>query len=314
MSESVGQQAARHQREVKELAAHKASLLKAAGKSKAKRREALDRVQALEYALADRHAEERAALEALDAAAAAPAEAADDAAGTHDAAAASEPAAETAQRGSGGDTDGQSSTQPAAAGGSGGPKTSRQAKRKERKAALAEQQRLDAEAEAALEPNWRQIETAEIERKAAELGRAVKEIVPDGHCLFNALADQLALVDAGSQATHLTLRAVAAEFMRSHQDDFAPFMVNDNGDMLSQAEFEQYCDKMEREAVWGGQLEIQAISQVLRRPIHVVQRGSGVLQIGQDQFGDAAPLFVSYHRHAYGLGEHYNSLVPAPPS
>ncbi|KAL2918011.1 hypothetical protein HK105_202425 [Polyrhizophydium stewartii] len=135
MSESVGQQAARHQREVKELAAHKASLLKAAGKSKAK---------ALEYALADRHAEERAALEALDAAAAAPVEAADDAAGTHDAAAASEPAAETAQRGSGGDTDGQGSTQPAAAGGSGGPKTSRQAKRKELKAALAKQLRLDA--------------------------------------------------------------------------------------------------------------------------------------------------------------------------
>ncbi|KAL2917959.1 OTU protein [Polyrhizophydium stewartii] len=230
--------------------------------------------QALEYALADRHAEERAALEALDAAAAAPAEAADDAAGTHNAAAASEPVAETAQRGSGGDTDGQGSTQPAAAGGSGGPKKSRQAKRKERKAALAEQQRLDAEAEAALEPNWRQIETAEIERKAAELGRAFKEIVPDGHCLFNALADQLALVDAGSQATHLTLRAAAAEFMRSHQDDFAPFMVNDNGDMLSQAEFEQYCDKMEREAVWGGQLEVRLCGLLLRLRSGMLSRAS----------------------------------------
>ena len=30
-----------------------------------------------------------------------------------------------------------------------------------------------------------------------------------------------------------------------------------------------------------------------------------------DQFGneEKAPLQLSYHRHAYGLGEHYNSVV-----
>jgi OTU domain-containing protein 6 len=36
--------------------------------------------------------------------------------------------------------------------------------------------------------------------------------------------------------------------------------------------------------------------------------GMPTVKMGEDFAGE--PLRVSYHRHAYGLGEHYNSLLP----
>ena len=58
--------------------------------------------------------------------------------------------------------------------------------------------------------------------------------------------------------------------------------------------------------MWGGQFEIQALSQALERPIHILQTGSPLLIIGQEFTTE--PVFLSYHKHAYVLGEHYNSL------
>ena len=58
-----------------------------------------------------------------------------------------------------------------------------------------------------------------------------------------------------------------------------------------------------------GGVQIQALSRVLQRPIHVVQATGPVVATG-DHYGPPV-LSLSYHRHAYRLGEHYNSLHPA---
>ena len=85
-------------------------------------------------------------------------------------------------------------------------------------------------------------------------------------------------------------------------------MMNDQGNVLSAQEFNDYCQRVESSAEWGGQIELQAISKALKRSIHVIQMGTSILKIGE-AFSDEQPLFLSYHRHAYGLGEHYNSLI-----
>eukprot|EP01036_Dinobryon_divergens_P027644 gene27644-36453_t len=75
--------------------------------------------------------------------------------------------------------------------------------------------------------------------------------------------------------------------------------------------------------VLGGQLEIQALSHSLQQSVVVYSADSPVLSMGPDDEGqedraaqgDTArrrrpPLRISYHKHYYALGAHYNSVVP----
>lgn len=48
------------------------------------------------------------------------------------------------------------------------------------------------------------------------------------------------------------LRNMAASHMRSHKDDFMPFMDEMNDDI----QFANYCDDTERTSAWGSQLEV----------------------------------------------------------
>jgi len=52
------------------------------------------------------------------------------------------------------------------------------------------------------------------------------------------------------------LRNMAADFMRSHPDDFMPFM----DEVSSQEEFIKYCNDVQRTAAWGSQLEVGTLS------------------------------------------------------
>ncbi|KAJ8330566.1 OTU protein [Batrachochytrium dendrobatidis] len=187
-------------------------------------------------------------------------------------------------------------------------KKGRQAKRKERKAAKWEDMRLEAEAEAANAPNFRAIEQTAMDQVISKMGLTIKQIAPDGHCLYNAIADQLLLVDSQSSWNYRNLRELASTYMLNHRDEFINFLATDDGNVYTNEEFDEYCRKICDEAVWGGQLEIQALSQALQHPIHIVQSGSPTLEIGE-KTKNTKPLIVSYHRKAYGLGAHYNSLV-----
>ncbi|KAJ3416492.1 OTU domain-containing protein 6B [Chytridiales sp. JEL 0842] len=189
-------------------------------------------------------------------------------------------------------------------------KPNRQQARKAKKAAQMEEMRKQAEEEAAGSVDMRKVEDEAIDALIKPLNLRIKQITPDGHCLFNALCDQLQLADDTLSFSYTHLRKLAAEYMRSHPDDFMPFLVDDNGDMLTEDKFQKYCDDMANTAVWGGQLEIQALSMHLKREIHVIQAGSPVVKVGE-HFKSDKPLLISYHRHHFGLGEHYNSLIPS---
>lgn len=200
----------------------------------------------------------------------------------------------------------------------------------ERKAAEMEAQRLQAEEE--LKANGGKPDEAQRERVAlTDLCRALKvqmhEITPDGHCLYAAVADQLNILGKShSNLNYIDTRKATAEYMRTHADDFMPFISDSDEHMagienkeagkmthnMSQQEkyFLGYCDAIEKTAVWGGQPEILALSRAYHTPIHVVQAGSPVVKVGTEEASDPeeVPVIISYHRHMYGLGEHYNSL------
>ncbi|ORX86252.1 cysteine proteinase [Anaeromyces robustus] len=184
-------------------------------------------------------------------------------------------------------------------------KPNRQKLRKERKAAkLREEQRL-AEEEAKNMVNTKQVEDDAFKKKLKDLGLEIHEIIADGHCLYNSIAHQLSLV--GETYDYKDLRRIAADWMRNHYDDFFPFLLNSNGELYSEEEYQRYCDDVEFTALWGGQLETQAISQALEHPITIIQAESAPIEIGNDFPNEK--LYISYHLHSFGLGEHYNSLV-----
>ena len=106
------------------------------------------------------------------------------------------------------------------------------------------------------------------------------------------------------------LRVVAANYIRSHAEDFSPFL----GLLPSDPEFEEYCKRVESPtlAEWGGQLEIKALCASLGVKVLVYSATSPVVVMG-DEDGSTSKdtLKVSFHRHYYALGEHYNSVIVA---
>jgi hypothetical protein len=110
-----------------------------------------------------------------------------------------------------------------------------------------------------------------------------------------------------SKLTFVQMRELAANQMRSHREDFEPFLNGDGKDGQADS-FETYCDKVASPiaAEWGGQLELQALSAALQRPIWVYDALQPTVTMGE---GGSEPIRLSFHRHFYSLGEHYNSVV-----
>lgn len=187
-------------------------------------------------------------------------------------------------------------------------RTSKAQKRRDKRAALEkERETRIAEAEVENLTGSRHLENLKLKEKLAERHLQIKEISSDGHCMYRAVEDQLMV--RGCALGLKELRAQTAQYMRSHADDFLPFLTDPNtGDMYTADEFGKYCNDVADTAAWGGQLELKALSQVLQLPIEVIQAESLSIIIGEEY--DRPPITLIYMRHAYGLGEHYNSVEP----
>ncbi|MBA0583917.1 hypothetical protein Gorai_014756 [Gossypium raimondii] len=202
------------------------------------------------------------------------------------------------------------------------PKPSKGAKRRVKRAQqeAAREQRIQEEQSNIVSD--RMIEDEKLEEKLKPLGFTINEIKPDGHCLYRAVEDQLALLSGGSSPyTYQELREMAAAYMRKHASDFLPFFLSENtvdedsDDSLAER-FENYCKEVESTAAWGGQLELGALTHCLRKHIMIFSGSFPDVEMGKEYKSDGGSsssegtLRLSYHKHAFGLGEHYNSVIP----
>lgn len=119
------------------------------------------------------------------------------------------------------------------------------------------------------------------------------KIPATGNCLYLSVLDQIK-----SSTSQMELRKIVSDHIRENQDDYIPFLELD---------LEGYLDALERKAAWGGHVEILAISRIYGRDVEV-WKSDGPLRVGDNETGDAGLIRVSFHRHYFGLGEHYNSL------
>lgn len=185
-------------------------------------------------------------------------------------------------------------------------KMSKSEKKREAKAA-ATQKKLEQISELSSEVTKRSTEHFKITEYLKSLSLTQYEIPADGNCMFYALQHQLQ--DRGLPQSVNDLRETAANYMTQHQDDFLPYLVHPKtGDMLSLDEFATYCQEIKTDGVWGGMHESHAISSALQVPIKILQADVPPIIFGEGYVKE--PVILLYYKHKYGLGEHYDSIVP----
>ncbi|EFQ97923.1 OTU domain-containing protein 6B [Nannizzia gypsea CBS 118893] len=192
----------------------------------------------------------------------------------------------------------------------------RQKARLARRAAEREAEINNAANEAANQIDYRANERRAMDEAFARLKLKERDIAPDGHCLYSAVAWQLTengiylnpeqskpmLADSVKTSGYKGVRATTADFILSNANDFAPFL---------EESIEDYARKIKSTAEWGGQLELQAIARAYKVRINVIQ-GDGRIEKFQPEDDVNEPkikdIWLAYYRHTYGLGEHYNAL------
>ncbi|XP_076045494.1 deubiquitinase OTUD6B-like isoform X2 [Oratosquilla oratoria] len=273
----------RHRKEKKDLQAQIMQLKKHVNKDKKKKKEIADEIVKLEKDLQERHEKELAELENEEVI-----ELAND--------------VSTLEITENGFDDCESTPQENV---SGKKKISKAEKRRQKKAeANREREDRIKEEEANNRFSARAVETEKLRGILLQRNLRMYEIKPDGNCMYAAIAHQL------PEYTVSQLRASAADFILNHVDDFLPFLTNPKtGDLLTQEEFVEYCSQVRNSPVWGGQPELRAISQAIKVKIVVLQ-AEGLPSVIGEEFESVPIVTLTYYRHYFGLGEHYNSVAP----
>lgn len=151
------------------------------------------------------------------------------------------------------------------------------------------------------------IELKKIKERLKLLKLRVKEVVSDGNCMYYAISDQLA-DKLQIKKTWQELRSITSDHMLEKSNDFIPYFINfDDTDDFNEDKFKDYCNSIKIGPVWGGQLELKALSDYFKVKIMIIQADSSDITIGDD-YKDT--LMLTYHKHMYNAGEHYNSTEP----
>lgn len=153
----------------------------------------------------------------------------------------------------------------------------------------------------------RAVEERQLMAKLAPLGLHIQEIKPDGHCMYRALEDQLNR--CSNIKDFQELRGLAAEYILSHKADFYPFMVQEEPGLGPDEALEVHCEKIKSTAQWGGEMELNALSRALKLRIIVHSAEMPDQIIGGEFENETQALRVCFMRHAFRLGDHYNSVV-----
>lgn len=206
------------------------------------------------------------------------------------------------------DTSTEQSPDPSSPPTSQGKKPNRQKARLARRAAEQEAQAVAAAEEAANLPDLRDQEMSAMKSQREKHGLEETLIRPDGHCLYSACAygmDPDRVKKSGPYGEpYQNVRAVAADFINQHPDDFSAFL---------EEPLDSYVKKIKDTAEWGGQLELQAIARAYNINIHVLQADGRVEEVSSDSATSdpSDDIWLAYYRHSFGLGEHYNALKKA---
>ena len=128
-------------------------------------------------------------------------------------------------------------------------------------------------------------------------GLRIRDVAADGNCLYRAVAEQCA-----NAKDFMAVRTICADALLEHEEEYAPFAECDGS-------YANYVERVRNSTDWGGHLELRALATALKRPVVVYSADAAPLRMGEEEDGE--DILLSYHRHYYALGEHYNSVTKA---
>ena len=96
-----------------------------------------------------------------------------------------------------------------------------------------------------------------IIRKLYSKGQNVKKMEEDGNCQFRAISDQLY-----GEMYHNEIREICTEYLLIEQDYFKDFTTIPNN-------FGSYVQNMKKKGIWGGNIELQALSEIYNIKIEI---------------------------------------------
>ena len=188
-------------------------------------------------------------------------------------------------------------------------------KRREKKAQEEKARELAIEMERARlresGPSKKEIEEDAMTRALEAQNLKLREVKADGHCLYRAVAEQVA--EMREESRYGEVRIMCANEMLKNREEYEAFV-----EVEEAGSFEKYCEKVESTAEWGGHVEMLAIARALKRNVEVfevrpggevekmVVEGSGSSGSGGEE---ALPLRVAFMKESYTLGEHYDAVV-----
>ncbi|RZF33920.1 hypothetical protein LSTR_LSTR012262 [Laodelphax striatellus] len=156
----------------------------------------------------------------------------------------------------------------------------------------------------------RNVETETIKKILKQRDLMIYEIPSDGNCLYCAIEHQLKTEEGLGAPGVNELRLMTSKFLRENSVDFLPYLSHpDTGEMLTEVQFEDYCDQVANTPAWGGEVELRALSHLLKCRFEIIQSTGPAIVIG-GEYKNGKQIVLTYHRHMYGLGEHYNSVQP----
>lgn len=124
------------------------------------------------------------------------------------------------------------------------------------------------------------------------LGLKLREVPGDGNCLFRALGDQL----EGHSRAHLRLRQETVDYMKSHRQDFEPFVEDD-------VPFEQHLSNLSQPGTFAGNDAIVAFARSQQVKVVIHQLNTPLWEI------NGSEKLLSRELHiAYRYGDHYDSV------
>jgi OTU domain-containing protein 5 len=99
-----------------------------------------------------------------------------------------------------------------------------------------------------------------IVSQLANRGMKMCKIADDGNCLFRAIADQV----FDDSERHAEVRKRCVQHMRENPADFENFLDE------HEKPYDKYCERMAKNAAWGGNIELMAALAVYKANVRIM--------------------------------------------